>query len=66
MRSCWSSNGVEEFNGPQGRILYVLWNEDAIGIKDLASKTSVANAPLTSMLDRMETHELVRRMPDKT
>lgn len=59
-------HGIEEFNGPQGRILYVLWNEDAIAIKDLAQKTGLANATLTSMLDRMEMQELVRRMPDKT
>ena len=59
-------HGIEEFNGPQGRILYVLWSQDAIAIRDLAQKTGLANATLTSMLDRMETQELVRRMPDKT
>lgn len=58
--------GIEEFNGSQGRILYVLWNEDSIAIRDLAERTGLANATMTSMLDRMEKQELVRRMPDKT
>ncbi len=55
--------GIEEFNGPQGRILYVLWDKDAIAIQELSYKTGLANATLTSMLDRMEQRELVKRLP---
>ncbi len=55
--------GIDEFNGPQGRILYVLWNQDSISIQELANGTGLANATLTSMLDRMERKGLVKRLP---
>ena len=55
--------GIDEFNGPQGRILYVLWNRDSISIQALADGTGLANATLTSMLDRMEQRQLVKRLP---
>ena len=55
--------GIDEFNGPQGRILYVLWNRDSISIQALADGTGLANATLTSMLDRMERRQLVKRLP---
>ncbi len=55
--------GIDEFNGPQGRILYVLWTRDSISIQALADGTGLANATLTSMLDRMERKQLVRRLP---
>lgn len=59
-----TKHGIEEFNGPQGRILYVLWDQDAIAINELSQKTGLANATLTSMLDRMEQKDLVSRRPD--
>ncbi len=55
--------GIDEFNGPQGRILYVLWAHDSISIQELANGTGLANATLTSMLDRMEQRELLKRLP---
>ena len=55
--------GIHEFNGPQGRILYVLWNHDFISIQELATGTGLANTTLTSMLDRMEQKQLIRRTP---
>lgn len=57
-------HGIEEFNGPQGRILYVLWGRDGISIQELARKSGLASATLTSMLDRMEAKKLVERQPD--
>ncbi len=56
--------GIDEFNGPQGRILYVLWNSNSISIQELAQRTGLANATLTSMLDRMERKNLLRRTAD--
>lgn len=56
--------GIDEFNGPQGRILYVLWNSNSISIQELAQQTGLANATLTSMLDRMEQKNLLRRTSD--
>lgn len=55
--------GIDAFNGAQGRILYVLWQEDGVTISQLSSRTSLANTTLTSMLDRMEQGGLIRREP---
>lgn len=57
--------GIEEFNGAQGKILYVLWQQDSVPIVTLARKTGLAKTTLTSMLDRMEQQELVTRVYDK-
>lgn len=56
-------SGVEEFNGPQGRILYVLWQADGVPIVELSRKTGLAKNTLTSMLARMEENGLVLRRP---
>ena len=58
--------GVDTFNGAQGRILYVLWQEDNIPIVELSKKTGLAKTTLTSMLDRMEKSGLVLRVLDKS
>lgn len=58
-----SEADIDAFNGAQGRILYVLWQEDGISISRLAAQTSLANTTLTSMLDRMEQSGLIRRVP---
>lgn len=54
---------IDAFNGAQGRILYVLWQQDGITISQLSAQTSLANTTLTSMLDRMEVGGLIRREP---
>ncbi|MDF2587902.1 MAG: transcriptional regulator, partial [Anaerocolumna sp.] len=54
-------NGVDEFNGAQGKILYVLWENKDITISEISKLTSLANTTLTSMLDRMETQGLIVR-----
>ncbi len=59
-----SESGIDEFNGAQGRILYVLWQNDEVSISSLSAQTSLANTTLTSMLDRMERAGLVERKPD--
>lgn len=56
--------GIDEFNGAQGRILYVLWQNDNIPIVELSKKTGLAKTTLTSMLDRMETSHLISRVYD--
>ena len=56
-----SENGIEAFNGAQGNILRVLWQEDGLPIRDLSRRTGLAMASLTGMLDRMETADLIRR-----
>lgn len=49
-----SEHGISEFNGAQGRILFVLWEKDNIPIRELSDKTGLAKTTLTSMLDRLE------------
>lgn len=58
-----TESGVEEFNGPQGRILYVLWQEDGVPIARLVRETGLAKSTLTAMLARMESAGLVTREP---
>ena len=58
-------SGVDIFNGPQGRILYVLWEHGDLTITEIGKLTSLANTTLTSMLDRMEAGGLIERVPDK-
>jgi len=58
--------GVEEFNGPQGRILYILWQTDGVPIVELSQKTGLAKNTLTAMLGRMEKAGLIRREQSKS
>lgn len=59
-----ANSGIDSFNGAQGRILYVLWQNDEISISSLSAQTSLANTTLTAMLDRMENLDLIVRKPD--
>ena len=56
-------SGVDAFNGPQGRILDVLWQGDGISSREISQRTGLASSTLTSMIDRMEAQGLVVRMP---
>lgn len=57
-------NGISEFNGAQGRILFVLWESDNIPISELSKKTGLAKTTLTSMIDRLEMAGHIRRTSD--
>ena len=61
-----SEADVDAFNGAQGRILYILWQQDGLTISQISAQTSLANTTLTSMLDRMEQSGLIRRTPSPT
>ena len=56
--------GIEAFNGAQGRILYVLWQEDGVPIKTIAERCGLAITSLTTMLERMEKSGLIIRQQD--
>jgi DNA-binding MarR family transcriptional regulator len=58
--------GIDEFNGAQGRILYILWQKDNLPIVELSRRTALAKTTLTSMLDRMESNGFLLRSYDKT
>ena len=59
-----TAQGIEAFNGAQGRILYVLWQEDGVPIKTIAEKCGLAITSLTTMLERMEKSGLIIRQQD--
>lgn len=59
-----ADSGIDSFNGAQGRILYVLWQNEDISISSLSAQTSLANTTLTNMLERMENMGLIVRKPD--
>ena len=56
-----SEKNIGAFNGPQGRILYILWQKNGVPISELSRKTGLAMTTLTGMLDRMETAGLIYR-----
>ena len=60
-----SEKDVDAFNGPQGRILYVLWQEDGVPIKTISEKSGLAITSLTTMLERVEKSELISRRQDE-
>ncbi len=61
-----AEHDIRGFNGAQGRILYVLWQEDNVPISRLSEKTRLAKTTLTSMLDRMEGAGFIKRSGDKS
>lgn len=56
-----AEKNIDAFNGPQGRILYVLWQKNGVPISKLSKETGLAMTTLTSMLDRMEAANLIYR-----
>jgi len=42
-----------DFSSSQGRILFVLWNENHLNMSEIGKKTSLANNTLTNVVDRM-------------
>ena len=56
-----SEKNIDAFNGAQGRILYVLWQEDGISIRSLSTKCGLAITSLTTMLERMGNQGLISR-----
>ena len=60
-----AEKGIDAFNGAQGRILYVLWQQDGVPIKTVSDQCGLAITSLTSMLERMEKQGLIRRVADE-
>jgi DNA-binding MarR family transcriptional regulator len=55
-------HGLGEINPAQGRILFVLWQEDNLTMGELSKRTSLSKSTLTSMLDRLEASGHVSRV----
>ena len=50
-----------EINPAQGRIMFALWQKDAVPINELVQKTKLEKSTMTSMLDRLEDMGYVKR-----
>lgn len=46
--------GIYEFNGQQGRILFSLWKDEKLSLIELSKRTSLAKTTLSSMVERMK------------
>ena len=57
-----AEHGINQFNGAQGRILFVLWDHDNIPITELSERTGLAKTTLTGMLDRLEKSGFIGRV----
>ena len=56
---------INEFNAAQGTIIFVLYKEGPMQIKDIGKKTGLAKTSLTSMLERMEQQGLVKKIENE-
>lgn len=55
--------GIDEINPAQGRILFVLWQEEPLAMMELARRTSLGKSTLSAMVDRLERQGLLERVP---
>ena len=60
-----AQKNITAFNGEQGRILHVLWENDRISNRELSKKSGLAMSSLTTMLERMEEKKLLERKIDE-
>lgn len=51
--------GIYEFNGQQGRILFALWKNEKLSLIELSRRTSLAKTTLSAMVDRMKNEGLL-------
>ncbi len=51
--------GICEFNGQQGRILFALWKNEKLSLIELSRKTSLAKTTLSAMVERMKNEGLL-------
>ena len=65
MNKFLAQKNITAFNGEQGRILHVLWENDGISNRELSKKSGLAMSSLTTMLERMEEKKLLERRVDE-
>ena len=56
-----AQKNITAFNGEQGRILHVLWENDGISNQELSKRSGLAMSSPTTMLERMEAKNLLTR-----
>ena len=58
-------NNLETFNSSQGRIIYILLQNNSIPIHNLVKKTQLTKSTLSSHLDNLEKSGFIQRIPSK-
>ena len=48
-----TEQGIDAFNGAQGRIVYVLWRRDGMRATEIAKESGRAKTTVTSKVSRM-------------
>ena len=56
---------IFDINPSQGRILFALWKKDGMSIVDLGKETALSKSTLTSMIDRLEESNHLKRVHSK-
>lgn len=56
---------ITDLNAAQGRIIFSLWQKDAIPITELGHITALSKTTLTSMLNRLEQTDYINKMNDQ-
>lgn len=56
---------ISDINPAQGRILFALWKKDGLSIVELGKETGLSKSTLTSMLDRLEESDHLKRVPSE-
>lgn len=51
-----------DLNSAQGRIIFVLWQNDEISIQELSKRTSLEKSTLSRMLERLENSGYIQRI----
>lgn len=57
-------NQINEFNSAQGGIIYALWPDQILSIRQISKTTCLAMSSLTTMLIRMEEKGLIETQKD--
>ncbi len=56
---------ITDINPAQGRIVFALWKKDGVSIVELGKETGLSKSTLTSMLDRLEESDHLKRVPSE-
>lgn len=58
--------GITDLNAGQGRILFALFKKDDISIQELCKKTLLKKSSMTTMLDRLEQVNYIKRISSQS
>lgn len=59
------SNGINDINTGQGSVLFSLLKQDNVPIQELCKRTLLKKSTMTTVIDRLEKSQYIRRTPSK-